>query len=161
MTDLQKISSTTFKETFSSDNSKENMRQYIETHFTTNQLLTEINNQSSRFYLVYDNTAIVAYLKLNFGSAQTEKPLENSMEIERIYVKKRAQGKQIGQQLLEKAVEIGRNKHYTFIWLGVWEHNKKAISFYEKNGFRVFDRHVFILGEDQQTDLLMKYNLGI
>lgn len=159
VTDLQKISSATFMETFSGENSEENMRQYIKTRFSTNQLLAEINNQSSRFYLVYDNEAIVAYLKLNFGSAQTEKSLENSMEIERIYVQKTAQGKKIGQLLLQKAIDIAQQQELKVIWLGVWENNKKAIDFYRKNGFEVFDYHVFVLGNDHQTDLLMKLEL--
>ena len=44
----------------------------------------------------------------------------------------------------------------SYVWLGVWEQNPRAIRFYEKNGFVPFDTHVFILGEDKQTDILMK-----
>lgn len=156
LTDLQKISSETFIETFSAENSDENMRQYIESRFSTNQLLSEIKNPSSSFYLVYDNAAIVAYLKLNIGIAQTEKLLENSMEIERIYVRQAAQRKKIGQFLLQKSIDLAQQQELKAVWLGVWEHNKKAIGFYRKNGFEVFDHHVFVLGNDNQTDLLMK-----
>jgi ribosomal protein S18 acetylase RimI-like enzyme len=53
-------------------------------------------------------------------------------------------------------LEIAKLKKSDFVWLGVWEHNKKAIGFYRKNGFEVFDHHVFVLGNDHQTDLLMK-----
>jgi ribosomal protein S18 acetylase RimI-like enzyme len=42
------------------------------------------------------------------------------------------------------------------VWLGVWEENHRAIRFYTKNGFVVFDKHVFIMGNDEQTDLLMQ-----
>jgi ribosomal protein S18 acetylase RimI-like enzyme len=118
--------------------------------------LSEIKNPSSSFYLVYDNAAIVAYLKLNIGIAQTEKLLENSMEIERIYVRQAAQRKKIGQFLLQKAIDLAQQQELKAVWLGVWEHNKKAIGFYRKNGFEVFDHHVFVLGNDHQTDLLMK-----
>ena len=81
---------------------------------------------------------------------------ENSLEIERIYVSKEYLGKQVGQLLLGKAIAIANDNKLDFVWLGVWEKNQRAIRFYEKNGFVVFDEHLFILGNDKQTDLLMK-----
>ena len=41
----------------------------------------------------------------------------------------------------------------------VWEENLRAIRFYEKNGFKTFDKHVFRLGSDEQTDIMMKLEL--
>jgi ribosomal protein S18 acetylase RimI-like enzyme len=46
-----------------------------------------------------------------------------------------------------------------YIWLGVWEENTKAINFYTKNGFAGFDKHIFKLGDDEQTDIMMKLQL--
>jgi len=46
-----------------------------------------------------------------------------------------------------------------YAWLGVWEENHRAIQFYAKNGFVTFDKHVFTLGDEQQTDLLMKLKI--
>ncbi|MEG2102651.1 MAG: GNAT family N-acetyltransferase, partial [Flavobacterium sp.] len=46
-----------------------------------------------------------------------------------------------------------------YIWLGVWEENIRALSFYKKNGFVEFDKHIFVLGDEEQTDLLMKLTL--
>jgi ribosomal protein S18 acetylase RimI-like enzyme len=41
------------------------------------------------------------------------------------------------------------------LWLGVWEHNPRAIRFYEKAGFHDVGSHHFQLGSDAQTDRLM------
>ena len=65
-------------------------------------------------------------------------------------------GQKIGQILLNKAIEIGKKKNLEFLWLGVWEENHRALKFYKKNGFEIFGKHDFVLGEDVQTDLLMK-----
>lgn len=46
-----------------------------------------------------------------------------------------------------------------YVWLGVWEENPRAISFYRKNSFVEFDKHIFVLGDDEQTDILMKLEL--
>jgi hypothetical protein len=36
------------------------------------------------------------------------------------------------------------------------EKKTRAIKFYKKNGYVEFDKHTFVLGEDEQTDILMK-----
>ena len=93
---------------------------------------------------------------MNTGDAQTELKDLNAFEIERIYVDKAYLGKKIGQLLFEKAIELAKSKNATYVWLGVWEENYRALAFYEKNGFVPFDKHVFMLGSDAQTDIMMK-----
>jgi ribosomal protein S18 acetylase RimI-like enzyme len=81
---------------------------------------------------------------------------EGALEIERIYVLKDFHGKSVGQVLYNKAIDIAKEKKTKYVWLGVWEENPRAISFYKKNGFVEFDKHIFILGDDEQTDIMMK-----
>lgn len=78
------------------------------------------------------------------------------MEVERIYVAGNHHGKKIGKKLLNFALDIAANKALNYVWLGVWEHNYNARGFYEHNGFKIFSSHEFLLGDDRQTDLLMK-----
>lgn len=61
--------------------------------------------------------------------------------------------------MFDKALSIAKQTHFKFIWLGVWEHNQKAINFYKKNGFVEFDKHIFKLGNDLQTDIMMRLEL--
>ncbi len=156
---LQEIGKQTFFETFSSDNSEENMIEYLEKEFSTEKLIGQLRNRNSLFYFAKYEGKVCGYLKINFGNAQTEINDNNSLEIERIYVLKKFQGKGVGQKLYDKATEIAKTNKLEFIWLGVWEHNTRAIIFYDRNGFRAFDKHIFKLGDDEQTDILMKYNL--
>jgi ribosomal protein S18 acetylase RimI-like enzyme len=153
---LQHISKQTFYETFSPANTEENMRKYLEEDLSAERLKKEINNPGSEFYFAILNDDIIGYMKLNTGNAQTEINDFNALEIERIYVLKEYLGKKVGQILFEKAVHVARQKKASFIWLGVWEENKRAISFYKKNGFEEFGRHLFKLGDDEQTDIMMK-----
>ncbi len=156
---LVHISRTTFYETFAKDNSEENMQLYLNENVTLKKLTEEINHPHSEFYLAKVDDEVIGYLKVNFETAQTELHDKQSLEIERIYVTKEFFGKNIGKLLFEKAVAIARSHNLNYIWLGVWEENLRAISFYKKNGFVVFDTHAFILGTDEQTDLLMKLEL--
>ena len=58
--------------------------------------------------------------------------------------------------LYEKAMQVAEDKKVDYVWLGVWEENPRAIRFYQKNGFVEFDKHIFRLGDDEQTDIMMK-----
>ena len=98
-------------------------------------------------------------MKLNFGDSQTELKDNKALEIERIYVSKEFHGKSVGQLLYDKAIEVAKQKNVNYVWLGVWEENPRAISFYKKNGFVEFDKHIFKLGNDEQIDIMMKLNL--
>ena len=80
----------------------------------------------------------------------------NTLEIERIYIVEKYQGKKLGQSLLNFALKLGKKRAVDFIWLGVWDQNHKAIEFYKRNQFEMFSSHTFVLGEEQQIDLLMK-----
>ena len=156
---LRNLSIQTFKETFEEVNTEEDMQKYLLENLSIEKLKTELENPNSEFYFAENNDEILGYLKLNFKDAQTEKLEENHFEIERIYVLKAFLGQKIGQILFDNAIEIGREKNLEYVWLGVWEENHRAIHFYEKNGFEIFGKHDFVLGEDVQTDLLMKMKI--
>lgn len=157
--ELQKIGQLTFLETFASDNKEDDMQQYLKESFAEHKLYTELHDINTAYYFAQENDSIIGYLKLNTGTAQSELKDHNSLEIERIYVLKAYQGHKIGQLLYEKAIAVAVNKEVDFIWLGVWEENHKAINFYTKNGFEAFDKHIFKLGDDEQTDIMMRLTL--
>ena len=157
--ELQKFSKVTFVEAFSNQNSEENMRKYLDENLSIQRLTIELTNSESLFYFARMDEKIIGYLKINFGVAQTDFKEDNSIEIERVYVLEEFQGKNVGQNLLNKAIEISRVKNGKSVWLGVWEKKYKAIRFYQKNGFVEFGNHPFILGDDIQTDIVMKRHL--
>lgn len=159
ISDLQKIGKQTFFETFADTNSEEDMQKYLEESFALEKLENELKNPNSEFYFAKDNEKVVGYLKINFGDSQTELKDNSALEIERIYVLKDYHGKKVGQKLYEKAIEIAKEKAVEYVWLGVWEENHRAIKFYQKNGFEAFDKHIFVLGNDEQTDIMMKLKL--
>lgn len=157
--ELQRIGKKTFYETFSESNSDANMASYLESGFSIAKLQEELNNSQTLFYFAMFQNIVVGYLKVNVGEAQTETQGHDGLEIERIYVSRAFQGKDVGKLLYDKAYEIAKQKGVSYIWLGVWEENHRAISFYKKCGFIEFDKHVFKLGDDEQTDIMMKLTI--
>ena len=153
---LKEISIKTFCETFAKYNTPEETQKYIDTNFTDEQILKEINTKGSSFYLAYLKDKVIAYLKLNTGEAQTEEQGNESIEIQRIYVLAECKGKGIGSLLMQIAEEEASKANCKRIWLGVWEHNDDAIAFYTKKGYKRFSEHIFMYGSEKQTDYLME-----
>jgi ribosomal protein S18 acetylase RimI-like enzyme len=154
--DLQALSIRTFSQTFTEDNTQEDLNKYINNSFNIEKLTSELNNQNSQFYFACIEAVQVGYIKLNINDAQSEQFDLQAIELERIYVDSNFLGKKVGGMLLKYALDIARKGAYHYIWLGVWEENHRALRFYEKNGFVAFDKHIFKMGDDEQTDLLMK-----
>jgi ribosomal protein S18 acetylase RimI-like enzyme len=157
---LIEISVDTFQETFGGNNTADNMDKYINESRSPKKVEQELRTSGAEFYFAKtESNEIIGYLKLNTGHAQTEPQPYNYMEIERIYVRSSYHGKKVGHQLMEFTLQKAVEKNKKTIWLGVWEHNHKAIQFYEKLGFVAFDKHSFMLGSDEQTDIMMKKEL--
>ncbi|MDQ0886709.1 ribosomal protein S18 acetylase RimI-like enzyme [Paenibacillus sp. V4I9] len=156
---LQEISVETFNETFKNQNSPENMKAYLEKAFNLKQLEKELSNISSEFYFIYSNEEIAGYLKLNTIDSQTEIMGNDSLEIERIYIRKKLHKQGLGKYLINKAIEIAIERNKEKIWLGVWEKNESAITFYKKMGFVQTGAHSFYMGDEEQIDFIMTKTL--
>lgn len=156
---LQQISRQTFVETFAAGNTEENMQAYLAKGFALEKLTAELREPNSAFYFAGLAGRVVGYLKVNTGLAQTELQAPQAFEIERIYVLREFHGQQVGQLLYEQALMLATQARADYVWLGVWEENLRAIRFYKKNGFVEFDKHIFKLGDDEQTDILLKLPL--
>lgn len=156
---LQEISYETFNDTFKHQNSAENMNAYLERAFNLKQLEKELSNISSQFFFVYFNNEVAGYLKVNTNDAQSEEMGDESLEIERIYIKDKFQKHGLGKYLLNKAMEIAIERNKKKIWLGVWEKNENAIAFYKKMGFVQTGSHSFYMGDEEQVDLIMTNTL--
>jgi ribosomal protein S18 acetylase RimI-like enzyme len=149
----------TFYDAFAAANTPEDMDQYLSEAFTVEKFVDQLKNPNSHFFVAYADGEMVGYTKFNLGDAQTEPLGENAMEIERIYVKPQFYGKSVGQLMYQKAYDFAIENHCSLMWLGVWEKNERGLRFYKKNGFVEFSKHVFLLGKDPQTDLMLKRTL--
>lgn len=147
------ISAKTFVETYGEQNTPENLQKYLDERFNTKQISAEILTSETVFLLVEVNNVTIGYAKMRINSAENADP--KAIEMERIYIEKAFHGQKFGALLMKKCMDIALGKGYHSLWLGVWECNLKAITFYEKWGFEIFGTHIFQLGNDAQTDYLM------
>ena len=146
----------TFITAYAHLNEPSDFQAYLDEAFNPENFKKEMENHDSQFWLLEENNELIGYLKLNFGNAQTDLKEDDGMEIERIYVLNKLQGKGLGKLLIEKAIQIAKEAKMKYVWLGVWDINHKAIKFYEREGFEKFGTHVFPIGSEDQTDFLLR-----
>jgi diamine N-acetyltransferase len=151
---LCEIGIKTFIETYGNQNTPEDLKKYLEEKFNKKQISDELLTPKTIFLLVELENEIIGYAKMRVNLV--ENPDMKSLEIERIYISKDYHGQKYGAMLMQKCIDVAIENNYESIWLGVWEHNPKAINFYQKWGFEIFGEHIFQLGDDAQTDFLMK-----
>lgn len=156
---LQTLSIKTFTDTFAKDNTPEDLKDYLDQAYTEEKLTSELQNKQSEFYFIHSDDQLAGYLKINVNDAQTETIEGDALEIERIYIDSDFKRLGLGKMLYNKAIERAKELNKTAIWLGVWERNFSAMKFYRKMGFTQVGAHSFFMGEDEQTDLIMKKNL--
>ncbi len=153
---LLEMARRSFMEAFTANNKVENVIAYLDEAFTEDQFSKELANPASSFFIIKANDKIIGYTKLNLCSAQTDVHDPESLEISRLYLLDEYIGLGLGKKLLEHAIDFAKQLEKKYIWLGVWEHNQRAISFYERNGFEKFGSHPFLFGDEIQTDWLMR-----
>jgi diamine N-acetyltransferase len=151
---LCEIGAKTFVETYAHMNTPENMKNYLSEKFNKQQISDEIQTPKTIFLLVELENEAIGFAKMRVNLE--ENPDVDSLEIERIYISKQYHGQKYGAMLMQKCIDVALENNYESLWLGVWEHNPKAINFYQKWGFETFGEHIFQLGDEAQTDFLMK-----
>lgn len=155
---LRCLAERTFRDTFAADNDPADMQRYMGDAFSEQRLRAELADGAGLFLLAFADGTLepIGYARLRTGEAHASVAGPSRLEIERLYVERAAIGHGVGAALMEAILaEAGRLGKRT-LWLGVWERNTRAIAFYRRWGFEVVGSHVFWLGTDEQTDLIMQ-----
>ncbi|KAL9560180.1 hypothetical protein PS6_000387 [Mucor atramentarius] len=116
-----------FADTFSSDNTPENIEAYLDESYKPEIQEKELNDPTMYTYMAFDEN------KLPVGFAQLR----------------------IGSKLMAACLAKAKELNKKTMWLGVWEFNPNAIKFYTNKGFKKVGSHVFKMGEQEDTDYIM------
>jgi len=158
---LTDLAYTTFWDAFAHHpkNAPDDLNHYMRQAFNAEQIATELADEKNIFLIAEIGDEAAGYSKIILDNIEPGITAERPVELSRLYSHQKHLGQGIGQTLMDACFERAREEGRDVMWLGVWEYNPRAQRFYEKNGFRVVGSHVFQLGQDPQTDLLMQREL--
>lgn len=155
---LSKIGGDTFYETFSPFNTESDIRQYILKAYAIDVIKQNLININIAYYLCYDDEQVIGYIKL-VHDATYEGLSGKCIELEKIYVLGSYFGSGAGKVLMQQAIAHSRENGFDALFLGVWQENERAVHFYKKIGFEVFETRQFQLGERLCDDYMMRLKL--
>jgi ribosomal protein S18 acetylase RimI-like enzyme len=145
-----------FFDTYASFNTKENMDEYMEEHLSKDFIMSEVSSSATNFFLAFVEDRAAGYVQLNDKSSPELLKEMDAIEIVRFYAMQEWIGKGIGSALMKICIDRAVSMDKKLIWLIVWQKNFRAIEFYKKWGFEIFDTSIFKLGNDLQDDWVMK-----
>jgi ribosomal protein S18 acetylase RimI-like enzyme len=149
----------TFIATFSDSNTPEDMARYAEQAFAVEKIRNELEDSGSTFIWVEQQGIPAGYAKLRRGEPEACVSGPKPVELERIYADPELIGAGVGKTLLHTSTKIAMGEGFQTLWLGVWQHNERAIEFYHRQGFVDVGEKPFLLGNDQQIDKIMQLDL--
>lgn len=158
---LRVFAERTFRIAFEADNEPVDFEQYCRENFTAENFAAQLRHPASEFWFGFWDDTLAAYLKLNFDQNPSGLADCRTVQVERLYVEPAFQGRRIGEKLLDLAFERAQLVQAEWIWLSVWQKNPPALRFYERCGYEIFGTEVFWVGEDPQTDWLVKKRVAI
>jgi diamine N-acetyltransferase len=156
---LAELAERTFRNTFAYVNRAEDMDLHCRTHYRKEIQAAEIRDPDRTTLMCEVDGRLVGYAQLRWKNAPSCVAGSTPAEIQRLYVEHAWHGKGVAQALMDSLLSYAAAGEADVIWLGVWEENPRAISFYTKNGFSIVGNHVFVLGGDPQRDLVLAMNL--
>lgn len=155
---LTDIAYTTFWDAFAHHpkNAPEDLSHYMRQAFSLEQISAELADEKNIFLIAEFGVEPAGYAKIIIDNIEPGITAERPVELSRLYSHQKYLGQGVGQNLMAACFERAKQEGRDVMWLGVWEFNPRAQRFYEKNGFHVVGKHMFKLGSDPQTDLLMQ-----
>lgn len=156
---LAELGRRTFSDTFAVDNNPEDMSDYLASAFSREQQAAELADPDSLFLIAESERKAVGYAMLRSGNVLEEVTGAKPIELVRLYVSRESLGSGVGAALMQACISEAKQGGYETVWLGVWEHNHRAQKFYRSWNFQEIGTHVFQLGNDPQTDLLMQRSI--
>jgi diamine N-acetyltransferase len=153
---LRELAVRVFTITFEKSNNPEDFKAFMEEAYSEQKMRSEFSEAGAIYLVAVDGENFAGYARVRENNEVDNFLGTNHLELQRLYADIPYQGKGVAKALMDACEKIAVNQNKDWIWLGVWEHNPKAIHYYQKHGYERFSQHDFMLGADKQTDLLMR-----
>ncbi|KQN90575.1 hypothetical protein ASE95_14045 [Sphingomonas sp. Leaf231] len=155
--DLAGVARATFTETFGMLYSAADLATFLEQH-TPHDWAREIADPDYGVTVVEDGHVVVGYIKLGPPRLPFT-PREGAIELRQFYLLQPWQGAGAGPKMMEWALDEARARGKREMYLSVFVDNERARRFYAKYGFEDVGRYAFMVGDHEDTDVVMRRTL--
>lgn len=142
---IAEIGKRSFIESHAHSASQEDIDIYVNSKYTPGMIKEELSNVKNIYHIIFYNSQPAGYSKIILNENHSDISLKNVTKLERLYLLKEFYDKKLGYELFKFNIELSKKNKQTGMWLYVWKENYKAVSFYQKAGFRIIGSYDFKL----------------
>lgn len=157
---LAELAELTFRSTFEAANTHDDMTLHCATHYGEAIQSQEIADPNMATLVCEHQGQLIGFAQLRWGRTPDCIKAERLAEIQRLYVRPTWHGMGVAHDLMAQSMALAQAAGADQVWLGVWEHNPRALAFYTKWGFSAVGDHTFAVGTDPQRDIIMTRRVG-
>jgi ribosomal protein S18 acetylase RimI-like enzyme len=155
-TAIAELGAAAFTAAFGPANPPGVVEEYVAEAFAATTVAAQLADPSSVWLVASDGAGtILGMAHLQGGDAPPEVAGHRPIQLSRLYAAAGLTSRGVGSELMGAALARAADAGHDAMWLGVWEHNPRAVAFYRRWGFVEVGTVVFRLGDDDQTDLVM------
>ncbi|MCU7612935.1 GNAT family N-acetyltransferase [Chryseobacterium sp. GMJ5] len=149
---IQDLAKRSWEKAYAEILSQEQMKYMLETMYSHTEIAEHLKNPHYHYYLVFDEILNIFDGFIGYEHHYKEK----TTKLHRIYLVPESKGKGLGKKTLEFLNEKVKESGDQRIILNVNKYNS-ARSFYESQGYKIYDEGVFDIGNGYvMDDYLMK-----
>lgn len=169
---LAALGSRLFAETYSASHNAKDIGDYTGVTFSTARQRAELDDARCRYLIVERTDPEIArahqsvdarhrdgeaagYALLRLASPPLGVEGARPVEIARFYLDRAWHGQGVAALLMTRCLDEARDWKGDTVWLSVWEHNFRAIRFYERRGFLTVGSQPFRFGTIDEMDPIM------
>lgn len=153
---LSELGATIFAQSYQHSYDQKDMDAYLDETFNKQKIAEEISTETIYYYVAEADNVIVGFVKFFTYRWTPRFQGKVTFEVERLYIQKDMEGKNIGSRLMATALDVAQQKNYKIIWLSVWKNNERGIHFHQQRGFNIIGDGMFTLGATQRKYLIMQ-----
>jgi GNAT superfamily N-acetyltransferase len=152
---LAALGARTFRDAFGAQNTAEDMDAYLAKTYTEAAQRRELEDPAWHTLLAEHDGEAIAFAQVRTGRAYECVTGPAPVELYRIYVDRGWHGHGVAHALMEEVIALSRSLRGQTLYLGVWEHNHRALAFYAKYGFVDVGERSFQLGSTVDRDRIV------
>lgn len=148
---LVNIGITSFLESHGHSAAKEDIDDYVMSKFDVNTFSKELKDTNNHFYIISHDGIAVGYSKVIFDCPHQNVDLKYVTKMERLYLLKEFHHLKLGLELFNFNLQLSKKKNQSGIYLFVWTENNRALTFYNKLGFKIIGNTYFKISENHSN----------
>jgi len=152
---LSELGAVTFTESFGHLYSAKDLSFFVNKNHSETAYRRDITDTAHHISVAQTGKELVGYISLGPNHLPCDPPVQNSVELTRLYIRSDHQSQGIGQKLIDWAVPHAQGLGFKNMVLSVWSENFAGHRFYERNGFEKIGEYQFPVGDHLDDEWIL------